>query len=724
MKKTQKKSEYLENIEMENSQTLESGSKLDKSTIPSEKHQSAEQKLVNELEGQRDFKYGSFKYWYIAFVAFAWSLFQLLVVVHPINDVFLRAFHLAFAVLLAFSLYPIVKIPKLRHTITWYDMVFAAIGIAAVLYKWYAYRELAMRSGAWTQMDIIVGVVVVILVLETARRVMGLPLSIVAFVFLIYDYFGPYMPDLIAHKADSIKILAGQMVLTTEGIFGVPLGVSASYVFLFVLFGSLLDRAGAGEYFIKLAYTLLGRYDGGPAKASVAASGLMGMISGSSIANTVTVGTFTIPLMKRLGFPPHKAGAVEVSASVNGQLMPPIMGAAAFIMAEFLGLSYTEVIFAAFLPAFVCYFSLFYIVHLEAKKQGIKGEDPKVLGRAWPIFIKGIHFLIPIFFLMYTLIVLRHSAQSAAFNATIFMMLIMVVQKPIHALIKKEKITKSILIEGFADIGNGMINGAKAMIPIAAATGVAGIIVGSVTLTGIGLILANVIDQLSHGYIILVLIFTAITSLILGMGLPTTANYIVMASLTAPVIMQLAAENGYIIPMLAAHMFVFYFGILADDTPPVGLAAYAAAGIAKADPVKTGLQGFFYDIRTGLLPFMFFFNNKLLMIAHVDAANPDDPTKWIWVTNPLEIGAIFLAALLGMFAFTAATQGWFITKVNTIERLLLICVIPFAMQPQLMVKHLDIGSEYISYLIALAIYVFVYMLQKAKVKKSAKLAIA
>ncbi len=712
------KKEYLEDIEEKGANDFSEASKLDKSTIPSEKHATSEEKLINELEGQRDFKPGSFNYKFVSLVAFSWSIFQLWVVVHPINDVFLRSFHLAFAVLLSYSLYPIIKAKSLRNKITWYDIVFTIVGVGGALYKWYAYNELAMRSGAWTQLDIVMGVIVVITVLEIARRVMGLPLPIVAIVFLLYDYFGPYMPDLIAHKADHLPILMGQMVLTTEGIYGVPLGVSASYVFLFVLFGALLDRAGAGEYFIKLAYTLLGRFDGGPAKASVAASGLMGMISGSSIANTVTVGTFTIPLMKRLGFPSHKAAAVEVSASVNGQLMPPIMGAAAFIMAEFLGLSYTEVIFAAFLPAFVCYFSLFFIVHLEAKKQGIKGEDPKVLGRAWPIFIKGIHFIIPILYLMYTLIILRQSAQSAAFNAIVLMMLIMVIQKPIHAFIKKEGITQAILISGFIDIGQGMINGAKAMIPIAAATAVAGIIVGSVTLTGIGLILTEVIAQLSHGYIILVLLFTAITSLILGMGLPTTANYIVMASLTAPVIMNLAAHNGYVIPMLAAHMFVFYFGILADDTPPVGLAAYAAAGIAKADPVKTGLQGFFYDIRTGLLPFMFFFNNKLLMIASVDKLNPDDPTKWVWVSNPLEIGIIFISALLGMFAFTSATQGWFVTKVNTIERLLLICVIPFAMQPQLIVNHLHYPNEYLSYLTAFAIYFLVYLMQKMKVKRA------
>jgi len=716
-KHTQMDKEYLEEIEKDNEEALDNLSNIKEEVPPHPEDIKDEENLISELEGQRVFPDNSWQYWFIAVIAFTWSTYQMYIVIHPINSVFARAGHLAFAVILAYTIYPIIKTANLRKKITWYDFAFAIVGVVVVLYKWYEYTNLAMRSGAWTRTDVIVGVMVCIIILEGARRVMGLPLPIISMIFIIYDIFGPYMPDLIAHKGASVSKLMGQMVLTTEGIFGVPLGVSASYVFLFVLFGSLLDRAGAGEYFINLAYTLLGKYDGGPAKASVAASGLMGIISGSSIANTVTTGTFTIPLMKRLGFPAYKAGAVEVAASVNGQLMPPIMGAAAFIMAEFLGLSYTEIVFAAFVPAFTSYFALFYIVHLEAKKQGLKGEDPDKLGKAWPIFIRGIHYLIPIFFLMYTLIILRHSAQSAAFNAIMFMMLIMITQRPIAAILKREKLTKETFILGFSDIGWGMVNGAKNMVPIAIATGVAGIIVGSVTLTGIGLILSDVIDQLSHGYIILVLLFTAITSLILGMGLPTTANYIVMASLTAPVIMELAYQNGYIIPMIAAHMFVFYFGILADDTPPVGLAAYAAAGIAKADPIKTGLQGFFYDIRTAILPFMFFFNNNLLMIQSVDPTDPNDSSKWVWISNPLEILIIFVGAVAGMFAFTSATQGFMLTKVNIIERLLLLTLIPFMMLPKLMATHLDLPSHYVSYIIGTALYLSVYMIQKEKVKK-------
>lgn len=676
-----------------------------------------DEKLISEFEGHRDFEKSSWQYWFIAAVAFSWSLYQMYIVIDPGNSAHIRAIHLAFGITLAFSMHAASKNIKLKSTIAWYDFVIMALGVAAILYQWYAYKDLAMRSGAWTQLDVIVGVATILVVLEASRRVMGVPLMLVAIIFLGYDYFGPYLPDAIAHKGASLNKIIGQMVLTTEGIFGVPLGVSASFVFLFVLFGALLDKAGAGEYFIKVSYTLLGRYDGGPAKAAVAASGMFGMISGSSIANTVTVGTFTIPLMKRLGFSSHKAAAVETAASVNGQLMPPIMGAAAFIMAEFLGLNYTDIVFAAFIPAFTCYTALFYIVHIEAKKNGLKGEDPSVLGRAWPIFIKGIHYLIPIFFLIYTLIILRQSAQSAAFSAILFLMLIMVTQKPLKAFFNKEKITLALIMEGFADIGNGMVMGGKNMVSIAAATAVAGIIVGSVTLTGIGLVLAEVIDNLSGGYILSVLFLTMFVSLVLGMGLPTTANYIVMAALTAPIIMDLAASNGYLIPMIAAHMFVFYFGILADDTPPVGMAAYAAAAIAKSDPIVTGWQSFIYDMRTGLLPFMFFFNNELLLIQSVDAKDPNNPALWVWITNPLEIAIIFIGAVLGMFAFTSITQGFILVKTNIIERIALIAVIPLMMLPKLMAAKLGLPSHYMSYVIGLVIYGIIYFGHRVKFKK-------
>lgn len=637
----------------------------------------------------------------------------------PTNSVFIRSVHLSFAVALGFLVFPMRKSINLKSKIPIYDFILLIIGVITALYIYIEYYNLADRPGAYLLRDIVFAFVAIVILLEGARRALGLALPIIVLIFLAYDYFGPYMPDLIAHKGASISKMAGQMYLTTEGIFGVPLGVSADFVFLFVLFGALLERAGAGEYFINLAYALLGKYRGGPAKASVAASGLTGIVSGSSIANTVTTGTFTIPLMKKLGFPAHKAGAVEVASSTNGQLMPPIMGAAAFIIAEFLGISYSEVVMAAFVPAFVAYFSLFYIVHLESLKLGLRGANKDELPNKLKTFISGLHYLLPIFFLIYTLIILRQSAMAAAFNAIMVTLAIMVVQKPFYYfIIKKENFDILFLIKlifsGFSDIGHGLINGAKNMIPIALATSLAGMVVGSVTMTGIGQVLIEVIENLSGGYIVAVLLLTAITSLILGMGLPTTANYIVMASLTAPVILTLSADNGYLIPSIAAHLFVFYFGILADVTPPVGIAAYAASGIAKSDPIRTGIQGFIYDIRTGILPFMFFFNSKLLLIRSINPDDPGDATSWVWINNPFEILMIFTTAVIGMFAFASATQGYVIKKINTLERILLIAIIPFMFLPELSAKYLGYNLYFLSYFIGISLFALVYFLQKKR----------
>ncbi len=682
-----------------------------------EKEQAEEsQKVLNELEGQRVFGTQHYEFWLISAIALCWSLFQLYIVIEPTNSTISRSIHLSFALLLAFMVYPMMRKPFFLKKIRWFGYTFALIGMCSAGYIALFFEDLAKRPGDYTQIDIVVALIGIVILLEAGRRVLGIALSIIAIVFIAYDMLGPYMPEMIIHKGASFNKLAGHMFLTTEGIFGVPLGVSTGFVFLFVLFGSLLDKAGAGEYFINLAFAMLGKFRGGPAKASVVASGFTGIMSGSSIANTVTTGTFTIPLMKRTGFRPEQAGAVEVASSTNGQLMPPVMGAAAFIIAEFLGLAYTDVIFAAFIPAFVSYFALFYIVHLEALKLGLKGMNDEDLPSKWKTFIQGIHYLVPIFFLLYTLMVLRESAASAAFNAIMLLLLLMVVQHPFRAILAKEKITKDILLSGFVDILAGMISGAKNMIPIAIATALAGIVVGSITLTGLGQVLLDVIETLSGGNIFIILILAGLISLILGMGLPTTANYIVMASLTAPVILILAQDNGFLIPAIAAHLFVFYFGILADDTPPVGLAAYAAAGIAKADPIKTGIQGFKYDIRTAILPFMFFFNPELLLISGVDALNPADPKGWVWITNPLEIAIIFTTAFIGMVAFACFTQGYFITKTNIIERFIFLVIVPFMFLPNIIQEHFNLPTHYLSYLIGLVIFASLYFLQKAKIK--------
>jgi TRAP transporter 4TM/12TM fusion protein len=680
-----------------------------------------EEKILTELEGQRNFNSGPL-YWLIALIAFSWSIFQLYVSYYPVNSTIVRSIHLAFAMVLAFLIYPAVKKPENLKKISTLDYILAALGGFGAIYIAVDYVGISNRMGEFLLRDLVIGVITIILLLEAGRRVIGIALSIVAIVFLSYDFFGQYLPELISHKGASLTKIVSQMYLTTEGIFGVPLGVSAGFVFLFVLFGSLLERAGAGEYFIKLAYAMLGKYSGGPAKASVVASGLTGIISGSSTANVVTTGVFTIPLMKKAGFPPEKAASVEVAASTNGQLMPPVMGAAAFIIAEFLGLAYTDVIIAAAIPAIVSYLGLLYIVHLESKKLGLKGEDPANLPPKWKTFISGIHYLIPVAYLMYVLIVLRESAQSSAFSAIWLLMVIMLIQKPFIALaIEKRSVTLDDFKAGFIDIFHGMVNGAKNMVPIALATAIAGIVVGSITLTGIGQVLLEVIDTLSNGNILIVLLLTALISLILGMGLPTTANYIVVASLTAPVMLQLAQDNGFIIPAIAAHLFVFYFGILADDTPPVGIAAYAAAGIAKSDPVKTGLQGFSYDIRTAILPFVFFFNTSLLLITNVDEY---DLSKFEFITNPIEIVIIFITAMLGMFSFSSATQGYFIKHANIIERLLFLIAVPLFMLPNLMVEYLKIPNVYISYLLGLAIWALIYFWQKKRPDSAKDLAVS
>lgn len=654
----------------------------------------------------------NFYIYFTSIICFAWSVFQLYIAYFPMNTTMSRSAHLAFAICLLFLLYPLKIHKKAHSSLPFYDIALCVVGTLAALYPLIEFYALAQRPGDYTSFDIVVSCVAVVVLFEAGRRIIGPALPIIAAIFLAYDYFGQYMPDIIAHQGASLNKLAGHMYLTTEGVFGVPLGVSVSFIYLFVLFGSLLERAGAGQYFINLAFALLGKFRGGPAKASVIASGLTGMVSGSSTANVVTVGTFTIPLMKKAGLTSTKAGAIEVAAGVNGQLMPPIMGAAAFIIAEFLGLSYTNVMIAAVIPAFVCYLSLFFIVHLESCKLGLKGMEQGAGISKLKIFVSGLHYLIPILVLLYTLLIANESPISAAFNAICVLFLIILFQEPVKKMAHGEDVGKEDFIIGFADIFWAMVTAAKSMTTIAIATGLAGIIVGSISLTGIGQVLSEVVENLAGNNIVLILFLTAIMSLILGMGLPTTANYIVVSSLVAPVILFLAHKNGFLIPAIAVHLFVFYFGILADDTPPVGIAAYAAAGIAKANPVTVGVQGFFYDLRTTILPFSFVFNNKLLLIESVNSANPNDAKGIVWITNPLEIALIFGTALVGMFAFSSALQGYFVKRVSMLERALLLCVVPLTLVPNMCAKYIPfIANEYISYAIGVSLYAALFAFQ-------------
>ena len=676
--------------------------------------QTTDEKIV-EVKN-REFTSTKFAYLVTA-VCFAWSVYQLYIAYFPTNTTIARSIHVAFAVGIIFLYFPFSS-KKLSTKIPFYDWILLIAGVGAILYPALAFYSLSERPGAYLTQDIVIAFVAIIVLFEAGRRMVGFALPLIAGIFLLYCYFGQYMPDLISHQGASLERLAGHMFLTTEGVFGVPVGVSTSFIYLFVLFGALLEKAGAGHYFIDVAFALLGKFRGGPAKASVIASGLTGMVSGSSTANVATVGTFAIPLMRESGLSSVKAGAVTVAAGVNGQLMPPIMGAAAFIIAEFLGMSYTSVMIAAVIPAFVCYASLVYIVHLESCKLGLTGNQDKLkFIQKLKIILGGIHYLIPVFVLLYTLLIAKESAISAAFNSICVLFVMILIQEPIRKFITKQKISSNDFIIGFSSIFWAMVDAAKNMVTVAIATALAGIIIGSISLTGLGQVLSEIVEAIAGNNIILILLLTAIMSLILGMGLPTTANYIVVSSLIAPVILLLAAKNGFLIPAIAVHLFVFYFGILADDTPPVGIAAYAAAGIAKANPVTVGVQGFIYDLRTALLPFAFFFNNKLLLIQSING-DPMDPKGIVWISDPLQICIIFITALLGMFAFSSALQGWFLNKCNAIERLLLLAVVPFMLVPNICERYFSfVTNEFISFGIGIGLLALIFVKQLLLRKK-------
>ena len=683
--------------------------------------------------------------WVITLLCLGWSAYQLLIAYRPIDSHIARAWHLAFALCLAFLAYPAYKMHKpafwvrglqkifpfvgqrsIVRRIPIIDILLALAASGAALFIWWDFDKLVWRQGLPSQTDIIMGTILIVLLLEGARRTLGPALAILAGLFLLYTIVGPYLPEIVRHRGVPLDFIISDMYLTTTGIFGVPLGVSTDFVFLFVLFGALLDKAGGGKYFIDVAFSALGTFRGGPAKAAVLASGLTGLVSGSSIANTVTTGTFTIPLMKKVGLPGYKAAAVEVAASTNGQLMPPIMGAAAFIMAEILGIPYLDVVRAALIPALISYLALFYVVHMEALKLNLTAISRKELPLFFHTFIRGLHFLIPLAVLIIYLVVLRRSPIMAALLAIESLVVIMIIQRPVIAFLKlgidrragtldPDVDVKATLwaafMTGLGDVWNGLIGGARNMIAVGVATATAGIIVGVVTITGMVGRFIILIDTISMGNVVLMLIFTAMTCLILGMGMPTTANYIIMATLTAPVIVQLGADAGLVFPLIAAHLFVFYFGILADDTPPVGLAAYAGAAIARSDPIRTGIQGFTYDMRTAILPFIFLFNNELLMIAGVTETG-----GIIWLDDPFRIGWVFLSGLIAMFAFASAVQGQLVERCNLLERLILLAVAATTFKAAVIEAHLPLGPTTIQ-VIGIGVYFAMIAFQTVRAKR-------
>ncbi len=675
-------------------------------------------------------------------ICIGWSLLQLWYAsplpftlrIFVLNATEMRSLHLALALLLAYLAYPFGKRSS-RTSIPYLDWTLALVGAFCAGYLFLFYRELSERPGQPTTFDIAVAVAGMLLLLEATRRVVGPPMAIIASLMLVYAFAGAYMPDAIAHKGVSLAKAVSHYWVTTEGVFGVALGVSASYIFLFVLFGALLEKAGAGSYFIKVAFALLGHLRGGPAKAAVVSSGLMGMISGSSVANVVTCGTFTIPLMKRVGYTPEKAGAIETAAGVDGQIMPPVMGAAAFLMAEYVGVPYIEIVKNAALPAVMSYIALFYIAHLEACKAGIHGlprrpgastlrrllgfgmtacgvillanavyyglgwlkpalgggaiwvivpalaaayigivklvslepdlaiDDPDaemlVLPPVKETILAGLHYLLPVVLLIWALMVEELSPGLSAFYATVSLMVILLTQKPLLAFFRGEVNPLGRIKLGWTDLVQGLELGARNMIGIGIATACAGIIVGTVTVTGLGLVMTDLVEAISGGNLMGMLALVAVACLILGMGMPTTANYIVVSTLMAPVVVELGAQSGLVVPLVAVHMFVFYFGLMADVTPPVGLASFAAAAIARADPIKTGIQAFWYSIRTGILPFMFIFNTDLLLIG---------------IHSWWRLLMTIVISITGMLVFAAATQGWFMRRSRWYESVALLLV--------------------------------------------------
>ena len=570
----------------------------------------------------------------VSAIAITFSIFQLYTAIFGVLDAHLqRAVHLGFALALSYLLYPSRKSWS-RTKLHPVDLILAILGAAAPAYICIMYNELVMRSGIMTTPDVIMGVIGVLLVIEATRRVVGIPMVVVVLVFIAYAFAGPYMPGVLAHRGLTPEQLIGHLYFTTEGIFGIPLGVSATFIFLFILFGAYLESTGLGKFFIDIANALAGWARGGPAKVAVISSAFMGTVSGSSVANVAGTGSFTIPMMKKLGYRKEFAGAVEAASSTGGQLMPPVMGAAAFLMAEFVGVPYIDIVAAAVIPAILYFAGVLLGVHLEARFSNLKGIPRDQLPKAWVIFKERGHLAIPLVVIVY-LLVTGFTPMRAA--------LVAIVLSIVASALRKNTRMKPI------EIVHGLETGARNVLGVVIACAAAGIIIGVVTKTGVGLKLASGLLALSGGYLLPTMFFTMIASLILGMGVPTTANYVITSTIAAPALIQMG------VPVLAAHMFVFYFGIIADVTPPVALAAYAASGISGGKPLLTGLNASKLAIAAFIIPYIFVLSPELLMI------------------NATAVTLVFavVTALLGMVGVSSSMIGFLVTKNSKWERLLL-----------------------------------------------------
>lgn len=571
----------------------------------------------------------------ISAILIIFTLFQLYTAVFGMLDAMLqRSVHLAFGLSLVYLLYPSRKSFS-RHKMHPLDLTLAIIAAASFMYVFVNYESLVMRAGRVTTTDMFVGVIAIILVLEAARRVIGWPMVIIAIGFIIYALVGRHIPGQLAHRGVAVGDLVQHLFYTTEGIFGIPIGVSSTFIFMFLLFGAYLEKTGMGEFFIDMANSLAGGAAGGPAKVAVIASGAMGTLSGSSVANVVGTGSFTIPMMKKLGYKPEFAGAVEATASTGGQLMPPIMGAAAFLMAEFTNTPYVKVIAAAAIPALLYYFGVWAGVHYEAKKTGLKGMAKEDIPKFKEIMKARGHLLLPIIIIVY-LLVAGYTPIRAALGG--------IVSSIIVAGLRKETRLS------FFDIVDGLEKGARNALTVIAACASAGIIIGVVTQTGLGLKMGSMLVSVANGNLMLTLFFTMLTSLVLGIGVPTTANYVITSTIAAPALVMLN------VPVLAAHMFVFYFGIIADVTPPVCLAAVAGAGVAKAEPMRTGVNAARLAIAAFIIPYIFIYSPQLLLIN----------------ATFLTIVLTVATSIIGIIAVASGLTGFFSTRMTLIGRLLFI----------------------------------------------------
>lgn len=566
----------------------------------------------------------------IAFTLFAVSINTFI----RLNAQVHRSVFIACILFLAFLLYPARKnAPKNTNKVPWYDLLLAVASSASFLYMALNYKQLVSQAGSYTQTDIAIAIIAILLLMEACRRVVGLPILIVVSCFIAYAYFGAYIPGYFGHRGFTLPRIGTHLYFTTEGVIGTPLAVCSTFIFLFILFGAFLERTGIGQFFIDIANSLAGKATGGPAKVAVIASALQGTITGSSVANTVSSGSFTIPMMKKMGYRPEFAAAVEAAASTGGQIMPPIMGAAAFLMSEMTGIPYSNIIIAAIIPAFLYFTGIMIMVHLEAKRYGLKGLPPEEIPNFLKLMLGYWYLLIPLVVLV-TMMMTGYTPARAA--------LVAIVLAVVVSMFRKETRMNLHTFLGALEAG------ARNIIGVGVACAVAGMIVGTVTLTGIGLKLANGLLSLSGGNILLALFFTMIASIVLGMGVPTTANYVIMATITAPIVLQLGVD------LLPAHMFVFYFGIVADITPPVALAAYAGSAIARSNPLKTGVQATKLAIAAFIIPYIFALNPSLLLLG----------------SAPLDIVLVTITALIGMTGVAAATEGYLFAKMNPIVRII------------------------------------------------------